>query len=69
MENLKTKSRKIAKSREYKLPTKYLDDNFDEQIFDEQFEQEQADRNELWLESFSGKNEYQITEMLFAQTW
>lgn len=66
MENLKTKSRKVN-LKKVKYQTPEIDE--DRYLLDADYEQEQTEQTESWLKSFSGKNEYQMSEMLYAQTW
>ena len=66
-QNLKIKSRnrKIAKTNQYKLPEL----NEKELLLDNEDIEYEQDKTESWLESFNGKSEYEMSEMIFAQTW
>jgi hypothetical protein len=65
MENLKIKSRKVnLKKVKYQIPE--IDE--DRYLLDADYEQEEVEKTESWLKSFSGKSEYQMSEMLYAQT-
>ena len=66
MENLKTKSRKVN-LKKVKYQTPEIDE--DRYLLDADYEQEEVEKTESWLKSFSGKSEYQMSEMLYAQTW
>lgn len=63
-QNLK-KSRKIAKTNQYKLPEL----NEEELLLDSDDIEYEQDKTKSWLELFNGKSEYEMSEMLFAQTW
>lgn len=64
-ESQNIKSRKIAKSREYKLPEL----NEEELLLDNEDIEYEQDKTQYWLESFNNKSQYDITENLCAQTW
>jgi hypothetical protein len=55
----------MARKSKYKLPE--LDES--ELLLDSDDIEYEQDKTESWLESFNGKSEYEMSEMLFAQTW
>lgn len=50
---------------EYQLPD--IDD--DQFILDDEYEQEQTENTNFWLESFTGKSQYDIAESLAIAVW
>lgn len=64
-ESQNIKSRKIAKTNQYKLP----EINEEELLLDNEDIEYEQDKTESWLESFNNKSQYDITENLCAQTW
>ena len=60
------KSRKInLKKCQYQLPEL----NEEELLLDNEDIEYEQDKTESWLESFNNKSQYEMSEMLFAQTW
>ena len=64
-ESQNIKSRKIAKTNQYKLP----EINEEDLLLDNEDIEYEQDKTESWLESFNNKSQYDITENLCAQTW
>lgn len=61
IENQNIRNRKVMMTKsQYQLP----DIDEDQFILDKEYEQEQTENTNFWLESFTGKNQYDITESL-----